>query len=234
MEEILKISNAPALWLICGVLVAWVCVQAFLFVRLSYKEARFINYPTSNLKRAVGNGMVTSIGPALAGVVVMISMMAVVGGPLTWQRLSIIGAAQTELAAANVGAQAMGTELGAAGFDVTTLALVFLIMAINGCGWLLMTTVCTSSMEKVRLKLSGGDMAWLGLLSAGATIGLFANFSAQRLLGGKGQFAAVIVGFAAQWVLDNLVAPKFPKIKGYNIAIALILGILVAYLVQPV
>ncbi len=234
MTEILAISNAWPLWVLCAILVVWVTIQAYLFVRLCYKEARRIKYPEENLGKAIRVGMVTAIGPAIAGVVVMISMMAVIGGPITWQRLSIIGAAQTELTAANIAAQAMGTELGGGGFTVTTLALCFLVMAINGCGWLAMTAIATPSMETVRHKLSGGDVAWLGLLSAGATIGLFANFAGGGIVAGGGRLAAVIGGFCTQLVIDHVIAPKAPWIKGYAIAIALIVGIIIAYTVAPV
>lgn len=232
--DIINISNSWPLWALCGILVVWVAIQASLFVRLCRKEADVIGFPQKKLNTAIMNGMVTAVGPGLAGVVVMISMMAVIGGPITWQRLSIIGAAQTELTAANIAAQAMGTELGAIGFTLETLAVCFFVMAANGCGWLLMTTVCTPHMEKVRAKLSGGDTTWLGLLSAGATIGLFANFAAQRIIAGNGPMAAVLVGFISQFAIDKFIAPKAPWIKGYAIAFALFFGMVAAQIVAPV
>lgn len=234
MSEILTISNSWPLWVLCGILVAWVGFQAYLYVRLCRIEAKHIGYPQHKLNRAVADGMLTAIGPCLAGVVVMISMMAVIGGPITWQRLSIIGAAQTELTAATVAAQAMGSELGAENFTISTLALCFLVMAVNGCGWLLMTVICTPSMEKVRVKLSGGDITWLGLLSAGATIGLFSNFAGQRLIAGNGQMAAVITGFSVQLAIDKFVASKVGWIKSYAIAIALIAAVIVGYFVKSI
>lgn len=232
--QILQISNAWPLWLLCGVLVVWVAIQSILFIRLCRKEADHLGYPKSKLNTAIMNGMVTAIGPGLAGVVVMISMMAVIGGPITWQRLSIIGAAQTELTTAKIAASALGTELGAPTFTVMALALCFLVMAINGCGWLLSTTIFTPHMETVRHKLSGGDVAWLGLLSAGATIGLFSNFAAQSLVFGGGRMAAVLVGFGTQFFIEKFIAPKAPWIKGYAIAIALVVGMIAGQLVTPV
>ena len=85
MTKILEISNSWPLWALCGILVTWVVVQAGLYVRLCRKEADHIGYPQKKLNTAIVNGMVTAIGPGLAGVVVMISMMAVIGGPITWQ-----------------------------------------------------------------------------------------------------------------------------------------------------
>jgi hypothetical protein len=234
VSELLTIANSTPLWFICGTMVVLVLFQSMMFVRLCRKEANHIGYPQKKLNTAIVNGMITAIGPALAGVVVMISMMALMGGPITWQRLSIIGAAQTELSVATIGASVMGLDLGGPGYGIAALTLGFFLMAFNGCGWLLMTAVCTGSMETVRQKLSGGDVKWVVLLSAGASIGLFANFAAQRLLVGSGQSTAVVVGFATQFILDRFVAPRAPWLKSYALAISLIVGMIAAYFVLPV
>lgn len=233
-QELLQISNSMPLWIICGVMIILVLVQSWLFVRLCRKEADHIGYPQSKLTTAIFNGMITAVGPALAGVVVMISMMALIGSPITWQRLSIIGAAQTELLVANIAADVLGLKLGGEGYGMAALTLGFFLMAFNGCGWLLMVTLTTGSMENVRQKLSGGDAQWLVLMSAGAIIGLFANFSGQRLLVTAGQATAVSVGFASQYILDEFIAPKLPWLRSYNLAIALVLAMIAAYVVMPV
>ena len=231
--DLLAIANCWQLWVACGLLVALVLVQAVLYIKLCYKEADAIGFPKKKLAGAVKTGMITAIGPAVAGVVVMVSMMTAVGGPITWQRLSIIGAAQTELAVANMATTAMGVEFGP-NMGMAALTLAFLLMAINGCGWLLMVTLTCGSMEKVRVKLAGGDEKWLPLLSSGATIGMFANLTAQRMIAGTGALAAVIVGYVVQYVLDNFVAPKAQWIKGYAVSIALVIGMIVGAVVQPV
>jgi hypothetical protein len=203
-----------------------------LFVRLSFKEADVIGYPRKKLKTAILNGAVTAIGPALASVAIMISIMAVLGGPITWQRLAIIGAPQTELTAATIGAQALGFDmLGGAGFTLQGVAIALLIMTINGCGWLIMVTIFTPKLDTLRIKLSGGDMTWLMLLSAAASIGLFGNFSAIRLVMGTDHMVGVITAFATQFIIDRYFAPKYEWIKGYAITIALIIGITCAAIV---
>lgn len=57
---------------------------------------------------------------------------------MSWMRLSIIGAAPTELVAANFWAQAAGTELGSSSYDRTALIVSYFTMALNGCDWLLL------------------------------------------------------------------------------------------------
>lgn len=231
MAEILSVVNSAPFWILCGLLVGVVVVQSALFVRLSFREADKIGYPKPKLKTAMVNGAVTAVGPALAGVAVMIGMMAVVGSPITWQRLSIIGAPQTELTAAQIGAGAMGQTLGEPGFTLMGVALAFLVMAVNGSGWLLFCTVATPSLGTLRQKLSGGDTAWLALLSVGATLGLFSNLAGGRVLMGADHFTGVVVAFATQFLIDKYIAPKAAWIKGYAITFALAMGIIAAAIV---
>lgn len=232
--KILAIANSWPLWVVCAPVVILVIIQAGWFVSLCKKEATYIGYDPKNINQAVKSGMVTAIGPAIAGFVVMVSMMSSVGGPITWQRLSIIGAAQTELTAANLAAQGMGLTLGGEGYNLQALTLGFLAMAINGCGWLLMTAVCTGSMESVRQKIAGGDPRWLSVLSSAVTCGLFSNMVSQQLVNrSHGVKAAAITGFAIQFLLQKYVAPKYPAVKGYALGIALIFGMIVGAIVKP-
>jgi hypothetical protein len=166
----------------------------------------------------------------------MISVISVLGGPISWHRLSVIGAPQTDLAAATIGAQALGFEvLGGVGglFSLEGVAIALLIMTINGCGWLLVTTIFTSKLDTLRVKLSGGDMTWLMLLSAAASIGLFGNFAAIRVTMGTDHMVGVMAAFATQFIIDKFLAPSLPAIKGYAISIALVIGIFCAAMIGP-
>ena len=234
MQEILKNSNSWQLWLVCSITVIDEIVQATLFVRLPKKEAKHLGFPQKKLNTAIYNGMVVAIGPALAGIVVMISLMALIGSPITWQRLSVIGSAQSEMMVADISANVMGVTLGGENYTISALTMCFFMLAFAGSGWLIMATLFTRSMEKVRIKLSGGDGVWLGLLSAGATVGLISYLGAQRVVSGTGPATALVVGFAVQFVIDRFVAPRWNQIKGYSMAISLVIGMIVAYLVQPV
>lgn len=81
--------------------------------------------------------MISAIGPAIASVLVVLSMLAVIGSPVSWIRLSMIGSAATELSAASIGAEACGVTLGGAGYGLSEMSTAWFTMAINGCGWLL-------------------------------------------------------------------------------------------------
>jgi len=206
-QRTLEIMNTWPFWVVGGLLVVWVLFQAVLYVRLSFKEAERIGFPTSKLKTAMGNGAFAAIGPSMASIAVLIALMAVLGGPVAWHRDAVIGAPQTDLAAATIGAEAVmgaGMGLGGDNFTLEAAANAMLIMALNGAGWLIVITIFTPHLETMRIKMSGGDAVWLGLLSTGATLGVFGNFSAIRLVMGADHAIGVIVAFVVQFVLDKL------------------------------
>ena len=164
--------------------------------------------------------------------------MSVIGGPIAWLRLSIIGAAPTELTAATYGAQACGLEgLSDPGYNIQVLAVSWFAMALNGAGWLLFTGVATPGLEKIRDKMSGGDMKWLAVMSASCSIGIFAYLVANIIIG-KGGISNLKIGNAYACfggaifmiLLGKFVVPKVPKLAEYSLGIAMILGIAVAIL----
>ena len=164
--------------------------------------------------------------------------MSVIGGPMSWLRLSIIGAAPTELTAATYGAEACGLSgLSDPGYNIQVLAVSWFAMALNGAGWLLFTGVATPGLEKIREKMSGGDMKWLSVMSASCSIGIFAYLVANLSIG-KGGLSDLKIGNAYACIggaifmilLGKFIVPKVPKLAEYSLGIAMILGIAVAIL----
>jgi hypothetical protein len=223
MEEITKIANSWPIWVAAGALVSIVIIQSLLFIRHAYKNAPLVGVSKSECKEAVRIGMVTSIGPTIAIFIVVVSMMIVVGSPITWMRLSMIGNASTELTASTLGAQAYGVTLGGEGYNLEAMATAWWAMSFNGAGWLIICAFLTPHLEKVRLKVGGGDARWISLMTAAAMMGLYAYMSAPYLIGMSGQCFVSIVGFAVMFVLIQL-SNKYKWLKEWNLGIAILVG----------
>lgn len=112
IEQVQQVSNSPILWLLCGVTVVISAIQTVLYMRQCSKTTRAAGLDPKIPKEAFRVGLISAIGPALGVFIVMVGLMASIGGPMAWLRLSIIGAAATELSAANIGAEACGVTLG--------------------------------------------------------------------------------------------------------------------------
>jgi hypothetical protein len=234
-SELMTIVNSGAMWVCSVILILLVVVQAGLYFRLCAKEARIINYDQKNLKKSFRLGMITAFGPALTNVVAMISMMTIIGSPITWMRLSIIGAAPTELGVAALTAQSLGLTLGNPGaFDVKAVSLIFLMMAITGTGWLLVVIFLTPSMGKIRIVFERRDVKWVSLFTAAATVGLFSNLSAQQLVkGGVGTYCCTIAAFVTMILTHNVLGKKYPLLKSYSMTISMVIGMAAGGIVAP-
>ena len=152
--DYLQIANSWPVWLCAGACVAIIVVQAVAFAKLCYKNAPLVGLSKADCSKSFKCGMVTAIGPSLSCFIGAISMITVVGGPLAWMRLSMIGAAPTELTAATTGAAAYGVELGGAGYDIYAMANSWLTMAAAGC-WSL---CCSLPAWKASVKRSAAAM----------------------------------------------------------------------------
>lgn len=156
--------------------------------------------------------------------IVMVGLMAAIGGPMAWTRLSIIGAAPTELTAATYGAQASGVELGGAGYGLTAMSVSWFTMALNGAGWLVITGLFTPSLEKLREKMSGGDTKWLIVLSGACSLGIFGYLNNNEIIKGGGNACASIFGALCMVFIVKCIVPKCPKLMEYALGIAMIAG----------
>ena len=230
-EETLRLANDFGLWVCAAVTVALVFVQSALYIRMSYKEAAKIGMPKAMLNKSFKVGLTTGFGPGVANAVVLVSLIGFIGLPISWMRLSIIGAAPSELTATTTAATVMGVQLGSPEYTPEALSLAFFTMGINVCGWLLMCTFFTHKMEDIRIALGGGDTKWLNLITAGASVGVFGNLAAQQCVGGTAKLAGCVAAAAAMFVLNQYLCPKVKGLSEWTIAICMVVSMVVGTVV---
>lgn len=223
MDEVLRVANSLGVWITAAPIVIIALVQVLLYYRQIYQAADAVNLSNEQLKVAFRTGMVTSIGPVVAIFIIMVGLMSVIGAPMAWMRLAVIGAAPTELTAATLGADAMGVKFGGEGYNLQVMAVSWWTMAINGVGWLLLVGLFAHKLEDLREKVGGGDVRWLGIISSAAMIGVFGYLNSRNLIAGGGPFVAAIVGAVSMMIL-LMIAKKVPKIKEYTLGIAMLIG----------
>ncbi|MDD4552144.1 MAG: DUF5058 family protein [Aminobacterium sp.] len=237
-EAVLRAANDWVVWAIAIAIVVIVLIQSLLYIRLSFSTAERIGFPKEKCVQGLRAGAISAIGPSIAVFIVMVGMMSVVGGPITWLRLSIIGAAPTELTAATVGAEALGVKFGSADYDIQALATSWWTMTINGTGWLLVTALFTHKLEGLREKIGGGDAKWLAIVSGGAMLGCFGFLNSRNIMagfkglqagtaGGGGPLYAAIGGLLGM-VLMLTLAKKLTWLREYTLGIAMLIGMAVA------
>jgi hypothetical protein len=223
----MNIANSPWLWLSCGLCVALVIIQSLLFVKKSLSVSKSLDISDAQIKSAVKSSLTSSIGPSLAILAGMVSLLVAMGGPISWFRLSYIGSVAYELMAAGFGTDAMGVTLGGADMNATAFACGVWVMTLGSTGWVLFTALATPKLDKFRYVLAGGRKAMLPIVSAGAMCGAFAYLSLDRAFRFNEQTLAAIVGFAvmAVFMVYNKKNQK-QWIKEWALTISMFIGMI--------
>ena len=238
MKEYLSVANSPLLWLSVVPLIILVAVQAGIFSKKAIDSGHLADLSRKEAKQAFKLGATAAIGPAMSVFVVMLGLMGVIGGPLAWQRLSFIGAASTELAAASAAAEGMGTTLTSENYGIMEFANATWVMALNGSAWLLVTALFTNKMAGLTKKIAGGDSRKLGGLSVAALCGaigyMFTKELTKALKPATAAYAiAAVSGFAGMLLLQKL-TKNHPKIRAYNTGFAMIIGMIGAVVFKAI
>lgn len=232
MGNYLDIANSPWMWISAIPVVLMAGFQGLIFIKKSLNAAKVkaVDLTKEQCTTAFRVGAISAIGPALSVFVVMVALIAVIGGPMSWLRLSIIGAAPTELTAATMGAEAMGVEFGGAEYDVTAFASSVWVMTLNGIGWLLFCGLFTHKLDGLQNRVAGGDTALMGVIASAAVLGTAGYLLSSHLLAGGPSFRAGIVSAIAMIVLEKF-ADNMPKLKEFTLGIAMVIGMVAAVIV---
>jgi hypothetical protein len=210
-----------------------ILLQSWVFLRASLKEAARIGMPKEKYVGGIRSAAITAVGPSFASVIVLLSLLAVIGGPTTWMRLNDIGAARTELAVISATATLVGAEAGTASFGEAAVSYALWGMALNNMGWIIVTLLCVHNMSKIVDKLySKYDPNWIRLLMSGTIIGLFSYLLSNQITGPalKGQYGKLCAGLvsAVVMVLISRLLANNQRLQELALGIAMVCGMAAA------
>lgn len=236
MNNVREVSNSLPIWLsVVPVVIAVLC-EAIIFTKKAKKAGKLVDLSEEDSKRAFRVGATAAIGPSLGVFIVMLGLMSAIGAPISWQRLSIIGAAPTELAAANMAAKAQNVTLGSDTYNLVNFANAAWVMALNGSAWLFTSGLFTDKLDKISHKVTGGDTKKLGILSVTAMCGAFGYFAVNEFVkglepGNAPIIAAVVASSLSMGLLTKL-GKKYPKLGEFSLGLAMIIGMVAAVIVE--
>lgn len=104
----LSIANSPLMFILCGIVIAYVVMQAVIFMRKAWKRGLEIGLTTAQMKKAISGSAIFSIVPSIPILIILVMLMAVLGNYFPWLRLSVIGSSSYENVAATLTARAFG------------------------------------------------------------------------------------------------------------------------------
>jgi hypothetical protein len=231
MGDILQIANSTAFWIFAFIIVAIVAFQAIIFLWIAARSAPEADLTKKEVKTAIRAGFISSIGPSFGIAIVLISLIALIGSPITLMRIGIIGSAATESSAASIGASAFGVGLGAENFPIEALAAVMWTMFLGGTGWLIFTMVFTKSMGKTQEKIQKRNPKIMASVALAAMLGAFAYLASQQMVNGPNHTVAGVVALAAMVAMMKFADHRdISWLKEWALGFALLIGMTTGYL----
>lgn len=227
-----QLMNSTTLWLVSGIMVSVVVIQALLFLRQAFISADKMGIPRSECTKGMRSAMITAIGPSLSPVIVLLALIAILGGPTAWMRMNDIGAARTEIAMSNIAVGMVGSTLKAGQLSLMGFVFALWGMALNNSGWILFGGYSAPHMRKaVDYMKTTFDNNWIKLLTAAAALGLFStllsnSFITKTGINTKNLFAGAIA-FIAMTIISQLLK-KYQKIQEFSLGIAMLCGMYAA------
>ncbi len=248
MSIISKLSSAP-MYLICGVIIAFVAAVCVVFMVRAFRAGKAIGMDTTKMKRVIVSSATFSVLPSIGILLGVIALSGSLGIPWPWLRLSVIGALHYETQVAQGAAEQVGmeklsaSEMTASGFATIALLMSFCIiwgMVLSVFFNKKYTNKLTSSQKSGSTAGGFGDMAmtamFIGLVSAyiGSYIGAFVSSKGLFSFGGDWLPLAVVLvsGLVMALFIRLSDKKKFAWVDNFSVAASMLAGMAAAVVIK--
>ncbi len=248
--SILSQLNRPALYLICGGIIAFVAAVCVFFLVRAWRAGLAIGMDKTKMKRAITASATFAVLPSVGILLGVIALSGSLGTPLSWLRLSVIGALHYETQVAEAAAEAVGLP-GLAASAMTPRAFTTIALLMGVCiMWGMVFSVLFNKrylgrLQTPREKKNGsgfGDTAmtamFIGLVSAylGSYLGSFV--SGNGLFSFSGSLLPLCVAAAAAAVMAVFVWLAEKKnaawVESFSVAGSMIAAMAAAVLLRGI
>jgi hypothetical protein len=189
-------------------IVGIVFVSAFIIVSLrrAWKRALEIGFTKQKLWAVVKASATYAFVPSIAGLVGFFTLAPLLGIPLSWWRLSIVGSTAYEIMATQMALKTAGVDIATAG--AVEYILVMYVMAIGIIGGLLFIPFFGERMHMGTIKLKQKDARWGNLANSIFMLAVVLVFTIPMILAGGVRLLTFITSIAIT-LLVVFIAKRF-------------------------
>ena len=127
-----KVANSWWMYLLGVIVVIFVLAGSLFFILKSYKDAKKLNMDPKILKQTIINSAVFTILPSISILIGVVTLSGVLGIPLPWIRLTVIGALHYEGVAANAAYEGIKSLSELTDVQFVTIAFVMTLGILSG------------------------------------------------------------------------------------------------------
>jgi len=135
MNSYLASVNAGYFYGIVALVLAFITGMCLVFCMKSYRAGIAIGMEEKALRKVITSSVTFTLLPSISILLGVIALSGTLGVPLSWLRLSVIGALQYELNVAEIAAQGVGLSgLNLAELNIGAFVTIALVMTIGILG----------------------------------------------------------------------------------------------------
>lgn len=209
----MEVANSGLMYGIAIAIIAFVLLQSVIFLVKAWKEAKRIGMDQKMLRQAAASSAIFSVVPSLPIIISLFAMMPILGIPLPWIRLSVIGSASYELVAAESAAKGLGyaTLAEAATGDAGAFSAIAIVMTVGIIWGLIFSTFYQKKLQTTMSTIRDKDTTWAVIMVDCLFVGLAAAFGGQMIATGGVTLLTLVTSMAFMAGLTAL--SKLPGLK---------------------
>lgn len=228
--------------------VLFVIAQSVFFLVRAWRRGRELGLSAESLKKTVTSSALFTVAPAFAILATVLTLSGALGIVLPWIRLTVIGAINYEVPAAEAAIEAFGSAGGMSQevTDPTVFATVAWVMTLGSILPLILVPFMLKKIQQGMSKAVEKNGKWADVMSAAAFIGLISAFIG-RAIAGKGNaeivgdgagvmsIAALLSSMLFMFILQKI-ADKFELkwLQSFAMPFSMILAMLVVMLLAQI
>lgn len=190
-------------------------------MRRAWKRALAIGFTRKQLWGIVKSSVSCAFVPSITGLAGFFTLAPLLGIPLSWWRLSIVGSTAYEIMAAEMALNTAGVELSAA--SAGEYILVMYVMAIGIIGGMVMLPLFAERVHQGTIRLKQRDARWGPLGTSVFMLTVALVFVIPMILGGGTRLLTLLTSAAVTLILALLCRRfKITALNDFILAISMI------------
>lgn len=229
-----EICNALWMWLWVGALLLAVIVQCLIYMKVAWKHALDIGLAPAQIKKGLTTGITVSIMPTLPVLLVLLSLMPLLGTPLPWLRLSIIGSAYYETYAASTALECVGEAFEVNGYSAAGWIAAAWVMTVGGSACVLWSSLAIKPISMIYEKAEKFDLKLVLTIGSGCLAGVMAYVSVSygfSAMSTKGVVFCISFAVGALLVFLHNKMPKAKWMSDYLMTISMLVAMIAACII---
>lgn len=226
--------NSPIFFIWVGVLLLLVIAQCSVWMKKAWTRGKALGLEGRQMMKAVRTGILISILPTIPVLIVFLSLAQLLGIPLPWLRLSIIGSASYESYAATTALQCVGEEMTVNGFTQLGWIAAAWVMTVGGSISVLWSILAIRPISLAYAKAEAVDVGLVMAIGSGCLLGIMGYVSVTN---GWGAMSTKGVVFTISFACGALLKLIQSKCKGakwlsdYLMAISMLVAMVAACII---